>query len=84
MDALKKAIGQVGDTMEEATWLAPYDFGSSRIIRGGGQTVSASGTSLYETNDTWKMIVVLELLVLQPCCFWREILLQDSSGALGK
>ena len=71
MDApLKKAIGQVGDTMEEATWLAPYDFGSSRIIRGGGSTVSASEQvymKLMTPEDDSS--VRTGLLVLQPCCF---------------
>lgn len=39
---LKKSIGQVGDTMEEATWLEAYDYGGGRIIRGGGSTVVTS------------------------------------------
>ena len=33
---LKKAVGVIGDTMEEAVWLDPYDYGGGSVVRGQG------------------------------------------------
>ncbi len=50
---LKKPIGLVGDTMEEASWVDPFDYGAGKVTRGSGVAGSEQIYSkfLFAAND---------------------------------
>jgi len=44
---LKKQVGVVGDTMEEAVWVDPYDYGGGSVVRGQGVAASEQVYTKY-------------------------------------
>jgi len=60
---LKSSIGVVGDSLEEATWLDPYDYGGGSVVRGSDYPTPMAGPSQVYT----KFLSCVDDSVLRSC-----------------